>query len=134
MQRKTAVQISAVPAIAPITTPAIPPPDSEGAFWEPEVPDEIAVADEEVVCDAADVDGVDVAGGVDVDGITPNLAAIVIGSVSQQDAEFPQHQVVEFAVPSQGVISWVPPFTCRMSAPCSGGDSNDSGSLGVGVV
>ena len=104
IKRKTAVQIIAVPAIAPITTPAIPPPDSDAELPESDLLAAAVESDEEV-CDIADVDGVPETAGVDVDAITPNLAAIVIGSDSQQDAVFPQHQVVEFAVPSQGVIS-----------------------------
>lgn len=111
MQRKTAVQINAVPAIAPITTPAMPPPDSDG---DEELPESAALDGEgadETEFDAADVEGVADAEGVAVDASTPNFAAMVIGSDSQQEAVLPQHQVVEFAVPSQGVISCVPPLT-----------------------
>jgi hypothetical protein len=117
IQRKTAVQINAVPATAPITTPAIPPPDSDGDELAESAALDEAGADEEMEFGAADVEGVaDADGPADVDGvavdvITPNFAAMVIGSDSQQEAVFPQHQVVEFAVPSQGVISWVPPLT-----------------------
>jgi hypothetical protein len=105
------VQINAVPAIAPITTPAIPPPDNDGESPEFGAFCVVVGTDEEIDCDATDAGGVaDVAGvtdadDVDMDSFTPNLGAMVIGSVSQQEAVFPQHQVVEFAVPSQGVIS-----------------------------
>jgi hypothetical protein len=69
--------------------------------------------DPEIAFEERDVVGTDVVADVDdVNAMfTPNLAAIVIGIVSQHAVERPQHQVVEFAVPSQDVSSMLPPLT-----------------------
>jgi hypothetical protein len=107
MPKKTTVKINARPAIAPITIPAIAPPERDGELFELEVLDVVVGVEEGIDCDVA---GTDIVADVDeVDTIfTPNLASIVIGIVLQQEVVRPQHQVVEFAVPSQGDISTLP--------------------------
>lgn len=127
MQRKAIAQTKAIPAMAPITIPAMAPPERDeelaelgmldaevgaGEDMDWDVPAAGDDDDPEIASDEGDV-GTDIVAGVDdVNAmLTPNLAAIVIGIVSQHAVERPQHQVVEFAVPSQGVSSVLPPLT-----------------------
>jgi hypothetical protein len=101
MIRNPADKSRAIPAIAPITIPAMAPPPSE---------DDDPLLGWEVCGD----DGVEAEVG-DEDGFPAlNFAATVIGLLRQQSSESPQHHFSDFGSSLQGVIRTFPLFTCSV--------------------
>jgi hypothetical protein len=118
--KNKAAAISAIPAIAPITMPAIAPPLSPFELelvlaFDSFVPAEPAEADAEA-CEV--VDPVGVPDAIEAEGVAVELCMLVLdetwprtwSSLMTPDLDLqhavsaPQHHSVLFAVPSQGVI------------------------------
>lgn len=102
-KRKAMTKIVPVPTPTPTRSPALPPPENPEDF---ELEDVAERPFETLV--EVDIDIVEEP--VEVDACSPNYRVIVmLFVVLQQEVSSPQHQVVEFANPSQGVFFGVPP-------------------------